>query len=88
MRQTICCLFLAVTQWVVVTHIVNPSQFYVQSVAERRESEILSDKINQLCSGDGCSFTVKDTVETGLCMCVCTSVCVKILHFSLNIFRI
>uniref|UniRef100_I3KFC3 Ring finger protein 17 n=1 Tax=Oreochromis niloticus TaxID=8128 RepID=I3KFC3_ORENI len=53
-----------VTQWVVVTHIVNPSQFYVQSVAERRESEILSDKINQLCSGDGCSFTVKDTVET------------------------
>uniref|UniRef100_A0A3Q4MNV7 Ring finger protein 17 n=1 Tax=Neolamprologus brichardi TaxID=32507 RepID=A0A3Q4MNV7_NEOBR len=63
-QQTICCLFLAVTQWVVVTHIVNPSQFYVQSVAERRESEILSDKINQLCSGDGCSFTVKDTVET------------------------
>uniref|UniRef100_I3KFC2 Ring finger protein 17 n=1 Tax=Oreochromis niloticus TaxID=8128 RepID=I3KFC2_ORENI len=60
-----CCFpFLAVTQWVVVTHIVNPSQFYVQSVAERRESEILSDKINQLCSGDGCSFTVKDTVET------------------------
>ncbi|XP_063353651.1 RING finger protein 17 [Pelmatolapia mariae] len=54
----------SVTQWVVVTHIVNPSQFYVQSVAERRESEILSDKINQLCSGDGCSFTVKDTVET------------------------
>nr|XP_004573086.1 RING finger protein 17 [Maylandia zebra] len=60
----------AVTQWVVVTHIVNPSQFYVQSVAERRESEILSDKINQLCSGDGCSFTAKDTVETESLICV------------------
>uniref|UniRef100_A0A4W6DQE7 Ring finger protein 17 n=1 Tax=Lates calcarifer TaxID=8187 RepID=A0A4W6DQE7_LATCA len=41
-----------VTQWVVVTHIVNPSHFYVRYLAEKRESETLSKRINQLCSKD------------------------------------
>ncbi|XP_044072779.1 RING finger protein 17 isoform X2 [Siniperca chuatsi] len=54
-----------VTQWVVVTHVVNPSHFYVRYVAEKRESEILSKKINYFCSRDSCRFTSSDTVETG-----------------------
>ncbi|XP_042350877.1 RING finger protein 17-like [Plectropomus leopardus] len=54
-----------VTQWVVVTHVVNPSHFYIRYVAEKRESESLSKRINNFCFGDGCSFTSKDTVETG-----------------------
>ncbi|XP_030614244.1 RING finger protein 17 isoform X2 [Archocentrus centrarchus] len=53
-----------VTQWVVVTHIVSPSHFYIQYVAEKRECEMLSAKINKFCREDGCSFTEKDIVET------------------------
>jgi len=55
-------------QWVVVTHVVNPSHFYVRYVAEKRESEILSKKINDLCCGNGCRFTLEDKVESGVCV--------------------
>ncbi|XP_034417580.1 RING finger protein 17 [Cyclopterus lumpus] len=54
-----------VTQWVVVSHVVNPSNFYVRYVAEKRESEILSKKIKHFCYRDSCCFTSRDTVETG-----------------------
>uniref|UniRef100_A0A665V3T4 Ring finger protein 17 n=1 Tax=Echeneis naucrates TaxID=173247 RepID=A0A665V3T4_ECHNA len=54
-----------VTQWVVVTYVVNPSHFYVRYVAEKRESEILSRKINRFCCRDSSCFTSGDTVETG-----------------------
>ncbi|CAG5865302.1 unnamed protein product [Menidia menidia] len=54
-----------VMQWVVVTHVVNPSHFYVRYVAERRENEVLSKKIKDLCRGNGCCFTLQDKVETG-----------------------
>ncbi|XP_024864846.1 RING finger protein 17 isoform X2 [Kryptolebias marmoratus] len=54
-----------VNQWVVLTHVVNPSHFYVHYVAEKREGKILSKKINQLCFGDGCCFAQKDAVESG-----------------------
>ncbi|XP_054471060.1 RING finger protein 17 isoform X2 [Anoplopoma fimbria] len=54
-----------VTQWVVVSHVVNPSHFYVRYVAEKRESENLSKKINHFCCRDSCRFTSSDTVETG-----------------------
>ncbi|XP_067460458.1 RING finger protein 17 isoform X1 [Thunnus thynnus] len=54
-----------VSQWVVVTHVVNPSHFYVRYVAERRESEILSKKIYHQCCRDSCCFSSSDTVETG-----------------------
>ncbi|KAF0026789.1 hypothetical protein F2P81_021526 [Scophthalmus maximus] len=54
-----------VSQWVVVTHIVNPSHFYVRYVGEKRESEILSKKINHFCGRESCHFTSSDTVETG-----------------------
>uniref|UniRef100_A0A8D3A412 Tudor domain-containing protein n=1 Tax=Scophthalmus maximus TaxID=52904 RepID=A0A8D3A412_SCOMX len=51
--------------WVVVMHIVNPSHFYVRYVGEKRESEILSKKINHFCGRESCHFTSSDTVETG-----------------------
>uniref|UniRef100_A0A3B5MJI9 Tudor domain-containing protein n=1 Tax=Xiphophorus couchianus TaxID=32473 RepID=A0A3B5MJI9_9TELE len=54
-----------VTHWVVVTHVVNPSHFYVRYVAEKKESEVLSRNINKLCFGEGCQFTLGDTMERG-----------------------
>ncbi|XP_015234378.1 PREDICTED: RING finger protein 17 [Cyprinodon variegatus] len=54
-----------VTQWVVVSHVVNPSYFYVRPVVERKESKILSQRIKELCCGDGCLFTLKDIIEKG-----------------------
>ncbi|XP_037542654.1 RING finger protein 17 [Nematolebias whitei] len=54
-----------VTQWVLVTHVVNPRHFYVRYVAEKREGEILSKKMDELCSRDGGCFTQKDAVEIG-----------------------
>uniref|UniRef100_A0A3Q3FIY2 Ring finger protein 17 n=1 Tax=Labrus bergylta TaxID=56723 RepID=A0A3Q3FIY2_9LABR len=54
-----------VTQWVVVSHILNPSHFYVRYVAEKRESELLSRRINHFCSRESCRFTSRDRVETG-----------------------
>ncbi|KAM6978397.1 RING finger protein 17 [Tautogolabrus adspersus] len=54
-----------VTQWVVVTHILNPSHFYVRYVAEKRESELLSKRINHFCCRESCHFTSCDRVETG-----------------------
>ncbi|XP_060945080.1 RING finger protein 17 [Limanda limanda] len=54
-----------VTQWVVVSHIVNPSHFYVRYMAERRDSEILSKRINKFCNREDCYFTSGDSVETG-----------------------
>ncbi|XP_034549440.1 RING finger protein 17 isoform X2 [Notolabrus celidotus] len=55
----------SVNQWVVVTHVVNPSHFYVRYMAERRGSEILSSKIHYNCCSESCRFTAGDTVETG-----------------------
>uniref|UniRef100_A0A3B4Z7Q8 Ring finger protein 17 n=1 Tax=Stegastes partitus TaxID=144197 RepID=A0A3B4Z7Q8_9TELE len=54
-----------VTQWVVVTHIVNPSHFYVRYVAEKKENENLPKKINHICCRDGCHFTSGDMVGNG-----------------------
>ncbi|XP_008326680.1 RING finger protein 17 [Cynoglossus semilaevis] len=56
---------LLVTQWVVVSHIVSPSHFYVRYVSEKKESEILSRKINHFSHMDTSFFTSTDTVETG-----------------------
>ncbi|XP_034002342.1 RING finger protein 17 isoform X2 [Trematomus bernacchii] len=52
-------------QMVIVTHVVNPSHFYVRYVAENSESENLSEKINVFCSRHSCHFTSSDTVENG-----------------------
>ncbi|KAM3843321.1 RING finger protein 17-like [Diretmus argenteus] len=50
---------------VLVTHVVNPSHFYIRYVAEKREGLMLTKKINHLCSGDKGRFTPSDTLETG-----------------------
>lgn len=52
--------------WVVVTNIMNPSHFYVRYVAEKRENEALSRKINKFCRKDRSHFTLIDTLETGV----------------------
>ncbi|XP_029315287.1 RING finger protein 17 [Cottoperca gobio] len=49
---------------VVVTHVVNPSHFYIRYVAEKREHEMLSKKVNAFCCTDSCRFTSSDTVGT------------------------
>nr|XP_046259663.1 RING finger protein 17 isoform X1 [Scatophagus argus] len=54
-----------VTQWVIVTHVVNPSHFYIRYVAEKRENKALSKKINHFCCRDSSHFTPSDMVETG-----------------------
>uniref|UniRef100_A0A3P8VK16 Ring finger protein 17 n=1 Tax=Cynoglossus semilaevis TaxID=244447 RepID=A0A3P8VK16_CYNSE len=59
-----------VTQWVVVSHIVSPSHFYVRYVSEKKESEILSRKINHFSHMDTSFFTSTDTVETGVAVAV------------------
>lgn len=52
--------------WVVVTHIVNPNEFYVRYITERKENEALSKKINQHCWRDGFHFALDDMLETGM----------------------
>uniref|UniRef100_A0A8C6M4I4 Tudor domain-containing protein n=1 Tax=Nothobranchius furzeri TaxID=105023 RepID=A0A8C6M4I4_NOTFU len=54
-----------VTQWVEVTHIVNPSHFYVCYIAERKKEDGLSRKIDRLCSEDGSFFIQEDGVNSG-----------------------
>ncbi|KAM8854806.1 RING finger protein 17 [Spinachia spinachia] len=54
-----------VAQWVVLSHVVNPSHFYVSYVAEKRQREILEKKIELFCCADGCLFGPADVVETG-----------------------
>lgn len=65
--------------WVVVTHIVNPNEFYVRYITERKENEALSKKINQHCWRDGFHFALDDMLETGMC---------GFLHLSLNTLNV
>lgn len=62
----VLCSSVTVTHWVVVTHIVNPSHFYIRYVAEKREIEALSKKINSLSARDSCHFASSDALETGV----------------------
>ncbi|XP_068602714.1 RING finger protein 17 [Brachionichthys hirsutus] len=52
-------------QRVVVTHVENPSHFYVRYAAGKRETEALSKKINHFCNRESCWFTASDTVDAG-----------------------
>ncbi|XP_056144863.1 RING finger protein 17 [Lampris incognitus] len=56
---------IPVSELVLVTHVVNPSHFYIHYVAGKREGMKLFKKINHLCSGDGSRFSLDDTLETG-----------------------
>ncbi|XP_029967099.1 RING finger protein 17 [Salarias fasciatus] len=65
MRKKQSCCTKKVSQWVVVTHIVNPNHFYVQYVAEKKEHEALSEKIGRIAQSDSSFFTSTHTLETG-----------------------
>ncbi|XP_057707623.1 RING finger protein 17 isoform X1 [Corythoichthys intestinalis] len=54
-----------VAPWVVVTHVVNPTHFYVCSWAEKRESDVLSKKINTFCNQNISFFSATDEVQAG-----------------------
>ncbi|XP_071779829.2 RING finger protein 17 [Centroberyx gerrardi] len=51
--------------WVLVTHVLNPSHFYVSYASEKRQFVTLSRWINLLCSGGEGRFTPNDKLETG-----------------------
>ncbi|XP_049584527.1 RING finger protein 17 isoform X2 [Syngnathus scovelli] len=54
-----------VAQKVVVTHVVNPTHFYVRYVAKKQESDILSKEINTFCTLDASCFSTADNVQNG-----------------------
>ncbi|XP_075996283.1 RING finger protein 17 [Genypterus blacodes] len=54
-----------VSQWVVVSHIVNPAHFYIRYLAKQNERKTLTRKIRVLSSREESRFTVTDTVEIG-----------------------
>lgn len=51
--------------WVAVTHIINPTHFYVRYVMERKAEVLLAKKINSTCSGERSKFTKGDHIKTG-----------------------
>ncbi|XP_076857432.1 RING finger protein 17 isoform X2 [Brachyhypopomus gauderio] len=56
----------ALRAWVAITHVVDPTHFYVRYMAERKAGVALTRKIGQFCS-DACShFTVRDQLSTGM----------------------
>ncbi|KAK3543926.1 hypothetical protein QTP70_031835 [Hemibagrus guttatus] len=54
-----------VQAWVAVTHIINPTHFYVRYVMERKAGVLLAKKINSTCSGERSKFTKGDQIKTG-----------------------
>ncbi|KAM9803355.1 RING finger protein 17 isoform 2-T2 [Syngnathus typhle] len=54
-----------VAQKVVVTHVVNPTHFYVRYAAKKQESDILSKEINTFCTLDASCFSTADNVRNG-----------------------
>ncbi|XP_031421936.1 RING finger protein 17 isoform X2 [Clupea harengus] len=51
--------------WVVVTHVVNPADFYVRYVSEQRAGAQLSRKINSFCMGSNCMFLPEHIIRNG-----------------------
>ncbi|KAL7866157.1 hypothetical protein SRHO_G00114040 [Serrasalmus rhombeus] len=60
----------ALQEWVVLTHIINPTHFYVRHVSERKAGTALARKINKLCSGEESCFTAEDEINTGVLVLV------------------
>ncbi|KAK2850477.1 hypothetical protein Q7C36_009260 [Tachysurus vachellii] len=52
-------------KWVSVTHIINPTHFYVRYVMEHKAGVLLAKKINSICSGERSRFTELDQIKTG-----------------------
>ncbi|XP_017324761.1 RING finger protein 17 isoform X1 [Ictalurus punctatus] len=55
----------ALQEWVAVTHIINPTHFYVRYVMERKAGGLLTKEINSICSGKHSLFTINDQIKTG-----------------------
>ncbi|KAM9486561.1 RING finger protein 17 isoform 2-T2 [Clarias gariepinus] len=55
----------SVKVWVSVTHIINPTHFYVCYVIEHKSGVLLAKKINSICSTERSHFTVNDQIKTG-----------------------
>uniref|UniRef100_A0A3B4DBK2 Ring finger protein 17 n=1 Tax=Pygocentrus nattereri TaxID=42514 RepID=A0A3B4DBK2_PYGNA len=64
------CLTVSLQEWVVLTHIINPTHFYVRHVSERKAGTALARKINKLCSGEESCFTAEDEINTGVLVLV------------------
>ncbi|XP_077436804.1 RING finger protein 17 isoform X2 [Vanacampus margaritifer] len=64
-RLNLSAMWRKVGQWVVVSHIVSPTHFYVRYLTEKRECDILSEKINTFCKLDISCFSAADEVRAG-----------------------
>ncbi|KAI4883302.1 hypothetical protein NFI96_024399 [Prochilodus magdalenae] len=56
---------MGLQKWVVLSHVVNPTHFYVQHVCEHKTGVLLGKKINRLCSDENSHFAVGDVIKTG-----------------------
>lgn len=48
-----------------LTHVVNPTHFYVRLVIEQKAGVSVAKKINRLCSKENSHFTATDEMKTG-----------------------
>lgn len=48
-----------------MTHIIDPTHFYVRYVAEHKAGVLLNKYINSICSGERSHFTAEDQIKTG-----------------------
>ncbi|KAG9271211.1 RING finger protein 17 [Astyanax mexicanus] len=56
----------ALQEWVVLTHVVNPTHFYVRLVSEHKAGVALTKKVNKLCFEEHRRFMDKDEIKTGM----------------------
>uniref|UniRef100_A0A3B1K7L3 Ring finger protein 17 n=1 Tax=Astyanax mexicanus TaxID=7994 RepID=A0A3B1K7L3_ASTMX len=59
-------LTLSLQEWVVLTHVVNPTHFYVRLVSEHKAGVALTKKVNKLCFEEHRRFMDKDEIKTGM----------------------
>ncbi|XP_035378869.1 RING finger protein 17 [Electrophorus electricus] len=56
----------ALQVWVVLSHLINPTHFYVRYMTERKAGVALARKINRFCSDARSHFVVRDQLSTGM----------------------
>ncbi|XP_066515658.1 RING finger protein 17-like isoform X2 [Hoplias malabaricus] len=56
----------ALQEWVVLSHVVNPTHFYVRHASEHKAGVVLAKKVTNYCSDEHSHFTLKDEVKTGM----------------------
>ncbi|XP_072541367.1 RING finger protein 17 [Salminus brasiliensis] len=57
--------YKALQEWVVLTHVINPTHFYVRLVSEHNAGVVLTKKVNRACSEEHSRFTHGDEIKTG-----------------------